>query len=152
MVEEIVAMALEPDWQGCGGDWAACDLKRVSDGLRIQVKQSAALQSWTVPDGPKPKPCYSIATKVGRYEGSAWFDDTGRHADIFIFAWHGRTDDQADHRDPDQWQFFVVAERDLPDQKTISLSALTKIGEMVPYSGLKCAAAEVAQQLSAMPS
>ena len=42
LVEEMVAVALEPEWQLCGGDWAAFDLKQAGTPLRIQIKQSAA--------------------------------------------------------------------------------------------------------------
>jgi len=41
-VEEMVAVALEPEWALCAGDWGACDLAQVDGPLRIQVKQSAA--------------------------------------------------------------------------------------------------------------
>ena len=41
-VEEMVAVALEPEWALCAGDWGACDLMQVGGPLRIQVKQSAA--------------------------------------------------------------------------------------------------------------
>jgi hypothetical protein len=137
LVEEIVGMALEPEWVLCGGDWAACDLKRRRDGLRIQVKQSAALQSWTAPGNRKPKPCYSIAQKTGRWEDSKWIQEPGRNADLFVFGWHGRTDEAADHRDPEQWQFFVVPERNLPDQKTISLANLERSANIVGYRDLR---------------
>ncbi len=136
LVEEIVAMALEPDWVLCGGDWAAFDLKQVNGPLRMQVKQSAALQSWTLADGPKSRPCFSIKTKKYRWEGPIRLDDAGRHADVFVFGWHDRTDAGSDHRDPEQWQFFVVAERDLPMQKTIALSALRGLAKPVPFAGL----------------
>jgi hypothetical protein len=46
----------------------------------------------------------------------------GRNADLFIFAWHPRTDEAADHRDPRQWLFHVVAEPLLPLGKSISLA------------------------------
>ena len=35
--EEMVAVALEPEWQLCAGDWAAFDLKQADDPLRIQI-------------------------------------------------------------------------------------------------------------------
>jgi hypothetical protein len=149
LVEEIVAIALEPEWNLCGTDWAACDLQRNSDGLRMQVKQSAALQSWTKRNGPKPKPCYSIASKAGRYEGSTWIEEVGRHADVYVFGWHDRTDDKADHREPHQWQFFVVAERDLPAQKTISFSVLVKLAMVVPFDALADEVRRVSNTLSA---
>lgn len=98
LVEEIVAMALEPEWEGCSSDWGPCDLIRPADDLRIQVKQSAAVQSWTLPDGPRSRPSSSIASKTGRYEGAVWIPGISRNAEIYIFAWHDRTDESADHR------------------------------------------------------
>ena len=130
-VEEMVALALEPEWALCAGDWGACDLAQVDGPLRIQVKQSAARQSWHVPASPPPCPRFSIAHKTGRYEGLTWIADPSRNAEIFIFAWHDRTDATADHRDSAQWQFFVVAEPDLPPQKSISLAALARVAESV---------------------
>ena len=52
LVEEMVAQALEPEWALCADDWGACDLKQVSGPLRIQVKQSAARQSWHADNSP----------------------------------------------------------------------------------------------------
>ena len=57
-----------------------------------------------------------------------WIDSPGRQADIYVFAWHRRDDDDADHTDPGQWLFFAVAERDLPkSQKSIGLAGLRKL-------------------------
>ena len=36
----MVAVALEPEWQLCAGDWAAFDLIQIDGPLRIQVKAS----------------------------------------------------------------------------------------------------------------
>ena len=53
-----MAQALEPEWALCADDWGACDLKQVANltemgrPLRIQVKQSAARQSWHADDSP----------------------------------------------------------------------------------------------------
>ena len=49
-VEEMVAQALEPGWALCADDRAACDLGQVAGPSRIQVKQSAARQSWQSTD------------------------------------------------------------------------------------------------------
>ena len=54
-VEEMVAVALEPEWALCAEDWGACDLMQVGGPLRIQVKQSAARQSWHADDSPLPR-------------------------------------------------------------------------------------------------
>ena len=74
-------------------------------------------------------PAFDIAPRSGYWtrEGE-WIDTPGRHADVYVFAWHGRDDDHADHTDPGQWCFFVVAECCLPKgQKSIGLKRLTTI-------------------------
>ena len=142
LVEEMVAHALEPEWALCADDWGACDLKQVGGPLRIQVKQSAARQSWHLEDSPPPRPRFSIAHKTGRYEGQAWIAELSRNADIFIFGWHSVTDATADHRDPAQWLFFVVPEPALPSQKSISLAALQGMAAPVGVDDLATALRE----------
>lgn len=146
-VEEMVAVALEPEWTLCAGDWGACDLAQVDGPLRIQVKQSAARQSWHTDTSPPPRPSFSIAHKTGSYEGATWTAGYSRNAEIFIFAWHDRTDPAADHREPDQWHFYVVAEHDLPGQKSLALTTLSKIADPVPFGALKAAVSAVASSL-----
>lgn len=137
VVEEIVAMALEPEWELCAGDWASCDLRHPGTGLRIQVKQSAARQSWHSDEPPPARPRFSIAEKTGRWdEGDKWVAEPGRNADIFIFAWHPIADETADHRDPEQWLFYVVREDRLPPQKSISLAAIRALADPVPFDRL----------------
>lgn len=136
LVEEMVAMALEPGWRLCADDWAACDLMQVGGPLRIQVKQSAARQSWHRDGGPPPRPRYSIEHKIGRYEGATWFAEPGRNAEIFVFGWHGETSPSADHRDPAQWRFYVVPESALPAQRSLSLAALSRLTEPVEVGEL----------------
>ena len=142
-------MALEPEWALCAGDWGACDLMQVGGPLRIQVKQSAARQSWHSADSPPPRPRFSIAHKTGRYEGgSVWIPEPGRNAEIFIFGWHPVADASADHRDPDQWQFFVAFEAALPSQKSISLIGLSVLTSPVSFADLGKKVAEVAAGLA----
>lgn len=117
VVEAIVAAALEPDWELCSEGWSGWDLQN-PDRLRIQVRNSAALQSW----GGEPKPqSFSIAPSKGYFlpDGTTWVDEPGRHAEIYVLAWHPVVDDTADHRDPSQWWFYVIDARDLPDQGKI---------------------------------
>lgn len=149
LVEEMVAIALEPEWEHCGVDWGSCDLVRTTDGLRIQVKQSAVRQSWHVPGSPRARPSYSIARKTGRWEGTNWIEEAGRNADIFIFGLHPVDDDSADHRDPKQWLFFVVAEGRLPDQDSMALSTLQSLAEPVAVNALKRKVEEVAVEARA---
>src|ERR1700743_516726 len=44
-VEVIVGMAWPEVWRWCSGDWAAWDFEH-DDGTRLEVKQSAAKQTW----------------------------------------------------------------------------------------------------------
>ena len=86
---------------------------------------------------PVPRPSFAILTKTGRWEGPAWIAEPGRNADIFIFAWHPIADDTADHRDPEQWLFYVVPETALPPQKSISLPVLQRLADPIAFSGLR---------------
>lgn len=140
VVEEIVASALEPEWQHCSGDWGPCDFQHPGSGLRIQVKQSAARQSWDAGEVAREKVRFSIAEKSGRYEDDGtWIAEASRNAEIFIFAWHPTTGAAADHRSPDQWVFHVALERDLPPQKSISLAAVRGLAPAVEFAGLAAA-------------
>ena len=132
-VECMIASALGADW--CltwldGWDWAAWDCEHPRSGARLEIKQAAARQTWD--KGPTRRrriPTFDMAPRSGFWtrEG-VWIDSPGRQADIYVFAWHGRDDDHADHTDSGQWLFFVVAERDLPEsQKSIGLGRLEGI-------------------------
>jgi hypothetical protein len=136
LVEEIVGIALHEDWELFGDDWASHDLSHRRQDLRIQVKQSAARQSWENVDSPIPKPRFSIASKTGRWEGPKWIAAPGRNAEIFIFAWHPVRDDSCDHRKPDQWQFYVIPETALPSQKSLGLAQVEVLAAPVAFSGL----------------
>lgn len=126
-VEEQVGVLLGDGWRSVGADWAAFDFESV-DGVRLEVKQSSAKQTW-LQDKPSMA-SFDIRARVGRYEGAAWVPSPvpGRAADIYLFAWHGRFDDVGDQRDVRQWDYFVVAAMSLPaSQKTIGLSRVRAI-------------------------
>ena len=52
LVEEMVAVALEPEWQLCAGDWAAFGLKQTDGPLRIQVKAGIGQPHCPAPSEP----------------------------------------------------------------------------------------------------
>lgn len=148
VVEEMVAMALEPEWEHCAGDWGPCDLRHPTTGRRIQVKQSAARQTWDAGTVARTNPRFSIAEKTGRYEdGATWIEEASRNAEIFVFGWHPRTDEDADHRDPHQWSFYIVPEPALPPQKSISLRAISLLAEPATFDGLAEAVTAAARDL-----
>ena len=133
-VECLVAQALGDGWALTwtdGWDWAAWDIEHET-GVRVEVKQSAARQSWdrsAVAPERRAKARFDIAPRLGYFpaDGGDWisFRKPSRPADIYVFAWHGeRQRNLTDQSDPHQWGFFVVAGEGLPEQKTIGLTVL----------------------------
>ncbi len=120
--------------------WAAWDLTQQNTGARIEVKQSAARQTWASNmNAARQAPTFDIAPRSGYYADgeSEWVEtDLRRHADVYIMVWHGEGDPQlAGHRQPGQWRFSP--EHPLPPgQKTISLNPLASLGHAHSYAEL----------------
>ena len=92
---------------------------------------------------------FSIAHKTGRYEDDgSWTEQRSRNADLLVFAWHPRTDPATDHREPDQWRFFVVPETALPPTQSLSLATLRTLGPDVSHAQLREAVATAAATLA----
>lgn len=133
IAEAIVAAAL-PDWTWCSADYAAHDFVH-PDGKRLEVKQSALKQSW-VSSSP-PKPSWDIKPRTGYWkDGVQWFSQPGRNADIYVFGLHHIVDDTADHRDPSQWLFYVLAANALPPTQRLAVGAAAKLTSHVTAHGL----------------
>lgn len=143
MAEAIIAMLIEPAWRWCSADYAAWDFER-HDGVRLEVKQSAARQTWHSA-ADKPSNClFDIRARKGRYEGATWFSEPGRHADLYVLAHHGVCDETADQADPQQWRFYVILAAALPDAASISLSKARRLSEELRAGRLKVAVDEAA--------
>lgn len=55
---------------------------------------------------------------------------------MYVFAWNGGLGSAADHRDPNQWEFFIIPAANLPMQKTLRLSRLKAMPGIVgPFTG-----------------
>ena len=125
--EHMVEIGLGTGFSLTSADWAPWDINHET-GAKIEVKQSAATQTWS--RGCPSTGRFDIAPRNGYWTdgGGRWVEKNGRHADIFIFCWHPGTGcDQVDHRAPDQWIFFVVPEAELPaGQKSISCNVLAE--------------------------
>ncbi|MBA3511589.1 hypothetical protein [Sphingomonas sp.] len=151
IAEAIVRSVLPPEWRWCSADYAAWDFER-SDGVRLEVKQSASKQTWARSNG-KPSACsFDIRSRVGRYEGADWFAEPGRSAHLYVFAHHPVIDETADHCDPSQWRFFVVPTEMLPGGKRIGLRSLANLASACPIDELAKAIEHVAAQLHAVGS
>lgn len=149
LVEVIVAAALAGPggWRHSAGGWGGWDFEH-EDGTRLEIKQSAARQTWVAPATTR-SPAFSIAMKTGTYQGADWLplSPPSRPAQIYVFAHHSRTDDAADHRDPLQWGFYVVDTRRLPPGKTIGLEGVKRLAPAAPWSALAIAVERVRRDL-----
>lgn len=125
IAEIIIGKALGSQWHLCSGDWGGWDLEHTTR-CRLEVKQSAARQTWDAPKKPA-MPTFDIRERKGYYEGAVWIPRIGRHAQIYVFAYHPIRDESADHRDPHQWCFYVLPSTRLPSNKTIGLSKLASL-------------------------
>lgn len=127
-VEEMVGVLLGSTWTAMGKDWGGWDFQRKRDGVRLEVKQSAARQSWGQDRASTAS--FDIAPRTARFEGQKWIDEAGRFADIYVFAWNPvfADSDGVDQRDPSQWQFVVALTVNLPAaQKSIRLAPLLEV-------------------------
>jgi hypothetical protein len=124
LVEAIVDAALAPTWTWCAADYASWDFEH-SDGTRLEVKQSAARQSWATETSATSKASFDVAPRTGFWENqTVWIDLPGRSAHIYVLAHHPVAGVDADHRDPLQWDFYVVPTCKLPPTKRVSLAGL----------------------------
>jgi hypothetical protein len=131
VVEAIVSYAL-PDWIWCSADWAGWDFKH-EDNTKLEVKQSAALQTWSK-GGRVTKCSFGIASATGYYhERGVWIPEAGRPSSIYVFGHHPGTDPTTtDQRDPEQWRFYCLPSKALPkDAASIGLRALDALSLQV---------------------
>ncbi len=149
-VECLIASALDAHLPWLDGeDWAPWDLELCN--RHIEVKQSAAMQPWHKRVEARTRPSFSIKASSGYWTRDGdWVAEPGRKADIYVFAWHDEKRlAEVDHRCTDQWRFFVIATRDLPEgQNTISLSSLASICDDVGYADLKTTMSQTMRGLS----
>lgn len=149
LVEAMIAETLEPEWRWCADGWGEVDFRGPED-VGLEVKQSAARQSWHDGASRPCQPRFDIAARTGYWGADGrWMESPGRNAAIYIFGWHPIFDPEtADHRNVTQWQFFVVNAHALPEQKTIGLKAIRNLAQPCGVYGLLDAVAEVAGALS----
>jgi hypothetical protein len=111
------------------------------DGIKVEVKTSAYLQSWT------QKKLSAISFDIGPKQRGDVAQNTvagppTRFAEVYVFALLAQTDKATlEPLDVNQWQFFVlptaVLNERCPKQKQISLGSLLKLGPTrVSYAGL----------------
>lgn len=129
LAEYIVATALGIA-DGVRDEWAPYDLIS-PNGIKIEVKSAAYLQSWH-------QKKYSVIT-FGIQESHAWNPQTNkrsqelkRQSDVYVFCLLAHKDKATiDPLNLDQWRFFVLPRQVLDDklgnQKTLGLNSLLKL-------------------------
>ena len=144
LAEYIVARALAiPTDEQVRDEWARYDLE-TSDGIKIEVKSAAYVQSW--------KQTRYSQIKFGVSKTRTWDAESGhydlsepmRHADVYVFALFAQREMPIDPLDLDQWRFYTLATSKLDGRKSISLSALEELASPVRYHELAEAVREVA--------
>ncbi|KPP88284.1 MAG: hypothetical protein HLUCCO07_16040 [Rhodobacteraceae bacterium HLUCCO07] len=118
--EFMIAEALGPECASTGFSWYPWDLQ-IGDGrttfperIRIQVKNSASLQSWNQANGQKTDPLFSLTWRKKPYyferdDPGIPCETEGFLCDLFILCHHPVTDiGTADQRDPGQWDFYLL--------------------------------------------
>jgi hypothetical protein len=147
LAEFLVAKALGGPETAVRDEWAAFDLE-TSDGIRIEVKSAAYLQSWN------QRELSRISFGVRRTR--AWDPDTNRQsntlarqAHVYVFALLAHQDKSTlDPLNVDQWSFYVLPTRTLDagtrSQHSITLKSLQKLSGAVPFARLRTAIHEAA--------
>ncbi len=150
IAETIVALALEPEWLWVSADYSNWDFER-ADGLKLEVKQSAVKQSWTDEyqgSSFRSKATFDIAARTGYRQGQNWVAEIGRAAQIYVFCHHVIGDETADHREPSQWEFYIIEASRLPLQKKISLNPLKALCDPVSFEQVFSAVQAVAKNMT----
>ena len=137
LAEFLVARALEVK-SDVRTEWDAYDLV-TTDGLRIEVKSSAYVQTWK--QQKLSSPCFQIGARRG-WDASTntYSESAGRCADVYVFALLPHTDKlTVDPMNLEQWTFYVLPTAVLNSRfstaKSIGLKALISAGAVAASYG-----------------
>jgi hypothetical protein len=118
--EAMVAEALGPDCKVASQGWHPWDLQFGPDTaqfparVRIQVKNSARIQTWNVESGKLSNCQFDLKYSKRPFYFERDFqgvpcEEYGFMCDVFVLCYHSVEDaSEADQTDPDQWEFFIV--------------------------------------------
>ncbi len=137
--EFIVGTAVGLNPENLRDEWDAYDLT-TEDGIKIEVKSAAYIQSWnqrnfsTISFSIKPARYWDAETNMQRGEPK-------RHADLYVFC-HLKHKDQEtiDPLKMEQWDFYVLPTYRLDNyersQSSITINSLRKLTKPRNYSDL----------------
>jgi hypothetical protein len=145
LAEFIVASALVIDPSIPREEWSAWDLTS-PEGIRIEVKSAAYLQSWT--QQKLSRIIFSIRP------ARAWDSASGkmaqepqRSADVYVFCLLKHQDKETlNPLDMEQWEFYVISTDELNNYKrsstSITLASIQKLTQGIPFKQLHEAVVE----------
>jgi len=133
--EFIVATAINIDLRQVRNEWDKYDLI-TSDGIKIEVKSAAYLQSWA----QKKLSTISFSTKSAIDLDNLQYE-AKRHADVYAFCLLKHENKlTVDPLNMNQWEFYILATKELNDYKrsqhSITLNSLKKLAQPVTYDQL----------------
>jgi len=130
IAEYIVAIACESDVK-VRVSWDAYDLS-LKNGLKIEVKSSAFLQTWK--QKKYSTPIFNIPqTKAWNSIENTYDSSRKRQADVYVFALLAHLDKETiNPLDTVQWEFYILSTKELnnisKNSKQISLKKLIEVG------------------------
>lgn len=136
LAEFIVATAMGINVKEVRDEWGAYDLL-TPDGIKLEVKSAAYLQSWH----QKIFSSISFSIKPARH----WDKLTNklaeiaqRHADVYVFCLLKHEDKQSvDPLNLEHWDFYVLSTKELDDytrsQHSITLKSLSRLTKAITY-------------------
>lgn len=140
VAEFLVAKALGILTNGVRQSWMPFDLQ-TSDGIKIEVKSAAYVQSWH--QHRLSKINFVVPKRCGFDANANTLEDTpSRHADVYVFALLAHQDKlSTDPLKLEQWRFYALSARLLDErersQHSITLRSLEAlVGPGVDFSGI----------------
>jgi len=138
--EFIVGTAVEINLENLRNEWDAFDLT-TEKGIKIEVKSSAYIQSWT----QKKFSDISFSIKPAKFwdsESNMQSGEPKRHADIYVFCHlKHKVQNTIDPMKMEQWDFYILPTYRLDNyersQSSITINSLRKLTEPKKYSELK---------------
>lgn len=147
LAEYIVATAVGASG-GVRNQWDAYDIE-TADGIKVEVKSAAFLQSWW--QAKLSSIQFSVGPAYGwDSESNSRSTSKNRPADVYVFCVLAHQDKRTVNPvNLDQWVFYCIntaaIDKKLAAQKTLSLSSLRRLGPVeVGYAGLAQAIKQVA--------
>lgn len=121
------------------------------DGVRIEVKSGAYLQSWEQ-KRPSRIVFSGLSARLLDPVTGAYSVERGYNADVYVFAVQtAQAHDVLDVLDTTQWEFYVLARDEVASTgyRSLSLATVARLaGEAVPLGHLEAAVQAAAARLS----